>query len=167
MNRCNFRIGFLECFAAESNFTFVHENLCQKLLFLLASTNPQYDKRLFIDLPVQYMKTTSSEHVVYINCFFVFVLTFKKMFTYSTTYLLKWNLRVIQISNTIKKKFSRRGSLISNTIKKSCWPNCLKLETEKRNTTNLPLGTCPFQVQSVVLFLCDNSCLFLGPFSVI
>ena len=36
---------------------------------ILASTNPQYDKRLFIDLPVQYKKTTSSEHVVYINCF--------------------------------------------------------------------------------------------------
>ena len=35
---------------------------------ILAATNPQYDKRLFIDLPVQYMKTTSSEHVVYINC---------------------------------------------------------------------------------------------------
>ena len=29
---------------------------------ILASTNPQNDKRLFIDLPVQYMKTTSSEH---------------------------------------------------------------------------------------------------------
>ena len=28
----------------------------------LGSTNPQYDKPLFIDLPVQYMKTTSSEH---------------------------------------------------------------------------------------------------------
>ena len=36
---------------------------------ILASTNPQYDKRLFIDLLVQYMKTTTSEHVVYINCF--------------------------------------------------------------------------------------------------
>ena len=36
--------------------------------FILTSTNPQYNKRLFIDLPVQYMKTTSSEHVVYINC---------------------------------------------------------------------------------------------------
>ena len=34
----------------------------------LASTNPQYDNRLFIELRVQYMKTTSSEHVVYINC---------------------------------------------------------------------------------------------------
>ena len=34
----------------------------------LPSTNPQYDNRLFIELRVQYMKTTSSEHVVYINC---------------------------------------------------------------------------------------------------
>ena len=29
---------------------------------ILGSTNPQYDKRLFINLPVQYMQTTSSEH---------------------------------------------------------------------------------------------------------
>ena len=36
---------------------------------ILTSTNPQNDKGLFIDLPVLYMKTTSSEHVVYINCF--------------------------------------------------------------------------------------------------
>ena len=43
------------------------ESLLEALI--LASTNPQYDKRLFIDLPVQYMKTTNSEHVVYINCF--------------------------------------------------------------------------------------------------
>ena len=35
---------------------------------ILASTNPQYDKKLFIELPVQYMKITSSEHVAYINC---------------------------------------------------------------------------------------------------
>ena len=35
---------------------------------ILASTNPQYDKRLFTELQVQYMKTTSSEYVVYINC---------------------------------------------------------------------------------------------------
>ena len=35
---------------------------------ILASTNPQYDN-MFIDLPVQYMKTASSEHVVYKNCF--------------------------------------------------------------------------------------------------
>ena len=28
---------------------------------ILGSTNPKYDKRLFIDLSVQYMKTTSSD----------------------------------------------------------------------------------------------------------
>ena len=27
-----------------------------------ASTNPQYDNRLFIELPLQYMKIPSSEH---------------------------------------------------------------------------------------------------------
>ena len=31
---------------------------------ILASTNPEYDKRLFIDLPVLFMKTKSSEHVL-------------------------------------------------------------------------------------------------------
>ena len=31
---------------------------------ILASTNPQYDKRLFIELQVQNMKIASSEHVV-------------------------------------------------------------------------------------------------------
>ena len=29
---------------------------------ILASTNPQYDKRLIIELPVQHIKTTSAEH---------------------------------------------------------------------------------------------------------
>ena len=36
---------------------------------ILTSTSPQYDKRLFIESPVQYMKIPSSKHVVYINCF--------------------------------------------------------------------------------------------------
>ena len=41
--------------------------------FIFALTNPQYDKRLFIELQVQYMKIASSEHVenmlcTYINC---------------------------------------------------------------------------------------------------
>ena len=29
---------------------------------IIKSTNPQYDKRLFIELPGQHMKTTSTEH---------------------------------------------------------------------------------------------------------
>ena len=32
--------------------------------FILTSTNPKYDKRLLVDLQVQYMKTTNSENVV-------------------------------------------------------------------------------------------------------
>ena len=36
---------------------------------ILASSNLQYDRKLFIELPVQFMKITSSEHVVYTNCF--------------------------------------------------------------------------------------------------
>ena len=43
------------------------KSLSEVLIF--GSTHPQYDKGLFIDLPVKYMKTTSSEHVVYKNCF--------------------------------------------------------------------------------------------------
>ena len=48
------------------------ENITGKSLseaLILAATNPQYDKRLFTELRVQYMKTTSSEHVVYTSCF--------------------------------------------------------------------------------------------------
>ena len=48
--------------------TNVQVNLFSEAL-ILATTNPQNDKRLFTDLPVQYMKSTSSLHVVYINCF--------------------------------------------------------------------------------------------------
>ena len=39
---------------------------------ILGSTNPQYVKRLLIDLPVQYNKIRSSEHAAYTNCFFYF-----------------------------------------------------------------------------------------------
>ena len=65
----------------ETSVTFsIGKSLSEALI--LGSTNPQYDKRFFIDLPAQYMKTTSSEHVVYINCFFVFVLTFKTIYVH-------------------------------------------------------------------------------------
>ena len=45
---------------------------------IFATTNPQYDNRLFIELQVQYMKIPSSEHDVYTNC--VFVLTFRTIY---------------------------------------------------------------------------------------
>ena len=42
------------------------KSLSEALIF--ASTNPQYDDRLFIDLRVQYMKIPSSEHVENMLC---------------------------------------------------------------------------------------------------
>jgi hypothetical protein len=51
---------------------------------ILTSTNPQYDKRLFIESPVQYMKIPSSEHVVYINCSEYQNKNKKKQFVYTT-----------------------------------------------------------------------------------
>ena len=41
-------------------FNFTGKSLSKVLIF--ASTNPQYDDRLFIELRVQYMKIASSEH---------------------------------------------------------------------------------------------------------
>ena len=43
------------------------KSLSEALIF--ASTNPQYDDRLFIELQVQDMKIPRGEHVVYRNCF--------------------------------------------------------------------------------------------------
>ena len=57
--------------------TLVHTGKSLPEELIIAFPNAQYDKRLFIELQVQYMKTTSSEHVLYTNCFFVFVLTFR------------------------------------------------------------------------------------------
>ena len=58
------------------------KSLSEALIF--ASINPQYDDRLFIELRVQYMKITSSEHGENMGrtccvhrLFFVFVLTFR------------------------------------------------------------------------------------------
>ena len=51
-----------------SLLTVTGESFSEALIFA-STNNPQYDKRLFIELKVQLMKITSSEHVVYINCF--------------------------------------------------------------------------------------------------
>ena len=51
-------------------YSFTHcltgKSLSEALIFAL--TNPKYDKRFFIEFRVQYMKITSSEHLVHINC---------------------------------------------------------------------------------------------------
>ena len=51
---------FLTDFFADKKVSCTGKSFSEALI--LASTNPQYDKRLFIDLSVQYMKTASSEH---------------------------------------------------------------------------------------------------------
>ena len=50
----------ISIFVEDVNFIGTGKSLSQALI--LESTNPHYDQRLFIDLPVQYMKTTRSEH---------------------------------------------------------------------------------------------------------
>ena len=62
----------------KNNIIVTGKSLSEALIFVL--TNPQYDKRLFIDLPVQYMITKSSEHDVYTNCLFL-------VFTFRTIYI--------------------------------------------------------------------------------
>ena len=57
-----------------------------EVFILIASTNPQYDKRLFIELQVQYMKIASSEHVENINCSECQNKN-KKQFVYTTCFL--------------------------------------------------------------------------------
>ena len=52
--------------AYETNMVCTDKSFSEALI--LASTNPKYDKRLFIELRVQYMKITSWEHVVSLNC---------------------------------------------------------------------------------------------------
>ena len=48
---------------------------------IFSSTNPQYDSRLFIESPGQYMKIPSSDYVVYTNCVFFW---YSKQFMYTT-----------------------------------------------------------------------------------
>ena len=76
----NLRVDFKKSSVKNCVSSSTGKSLSEALI--LAATNPQYDKRLFIELRVQYMKTTSSEHVVYTNCFFVFVLTFRTIYVH-------------------------------------------------------------------------------------
>ena len=69
---------------------------------IYASTNPQYDNRLFIESPVQYMKIATN--VVYKNCFFVLVLTFRtiyvsNMFSTCSHHVLNWEILCTKLVN--------------------------------------------------------------------
>ena len=50
----------------EFNFTSSRTGRFFSEVLILASVNPQYDTRLFIELRVQYKKNTCSEHVVFL-----------------------------------------------------------------------------------------------------
>ena len=71
-------------------------------VLILASTNPQYDKRLSIELPVQYMKIPSLEHGEKMRrtccvqkLFFVFVLTFRTIYVHNM--FLAWNFHALNL----------------------------------------------------------------------
>ena len=70
------KVGLLEyliyiCVFTEESVFVTGKSFSEVLIF--ASTNSQYDDRLFVEIQVQYMKISSSEHggehVVYRNCF--------------------------------------------------------------------------------------------------
>ena len=57
---------------SDIDISYIQVNLCQKVIF--ASTNPQYDNRMFIELQIQYLHENYKhksrlEHVAYTNCF--------------------------------------------------------------------------------------------------
>ena len=66
-----------------SDFSLVGTGKYLSEALILAATNPQYDTRLFFELTVQYMKTTSSEHDVYTNCFLFLFRQSKQFFVHN------------------------------------------------------------------------------------
>ena len=82
----------------ENNFLNTGKSMSEALIF--ASTNPKYGIRLFMKIENCKLRT-SGEHDVYINCFFVFVLT-----------LL--GLGLIKINDVSANFNNRRPSLILN-----------------------------------------------------
>ena len=66
----------LHCYFYSHFFT--GKSISEALIF--ASTNPQYDERLFMKIE-NFNLRTSGEHDVYINCFFV--LTFRTTFVHN------------------------------------------------------------------------------------
>ena len=67
MAKRSYIISCYESVVESKNDSDTGKSMSEALIF--ASTNPQYDDRLFIDSQLQYKKNTSSEHVVYKNCF--------------------------------------------------------------------------------------------------
>ena len=55
-------------FATNMFFSFFSKGKSLSETLILVSNNPQYDKKLFIELRVQHMKFLSSEHVENMSC---------------------------------------------------------------------------------------------------
>ena len=55
--------GKFEMFFKQTSMCFTGKSFSEALI--LSWTNPQYDKRLFIELQIQYIKIPSSEHYVH------------------------------------------------------------------------------------------------------
>ena len=66
---------FASCIEASTG-----KSLSEALIF--ASTNPQYDDRLFI-VHENFKLRIPAEHVVYTNCCFCFVLTFRTIYVHN------------------------------------------------------------------------------------
>ena len=83
----HFLFVFLCNFTGQRHFIqrqFIFTGCTGKSLILASTNNPQYDKRLFIDLPVQYMKTTELRTCCVYKLFsFFFVLTFKSIYVHN------------------------------------------------------------------------------------
>ena len=132
----------LKSFLEEYSFSFnlpTGKWFSQALIF--ASTNPQYDKILFFESPVQYMKIPSSEHVVYTNCFFVFVLIFRTIYVHNMFWA--WNCHVL---NWWFKEQSVAILWVSWCKNKSFWQSftctvqeCLEKCFRNDYVTDLPL----------------------------
>ena len=80
---------------------------------IFASTNPQYDDRLFIELQVQYMKIPSSEHgenVVYRNCFW-----HSEQFLYTTC-----SPHILQTEELLTKIYLYKDEKVLDYLSSSC-----------------------------------------------
>ena len=141
---------------------------------ILASTNPQYDNRLFFELPVQSMKIPSLEHVVYINCS---ECQNKKQFVYTTSSelnVLNWQFNekyfIISWVSWCKnkcfwKRFTCTAQVCFSHTRISSWKETKVANSETKNFVKAfsaarrkenHLVVCSTYVLTLVCALCDR-----------
>ena len=92
-NKFFVRISALASKKRSNQKSSVQVNLFQKLLFLHQKVAHWFTS--------SYTKTTSSEHVVYIHCFFVFVLTFKTIYVHNMFWACSFHVRTGKSMNNL------------------------------------------------------------------